>query len=94
MPTLLMVSEPTSGGLLVRGVACLNSFKTYLKGTVGLGCNLFKWFPILPTGDCGPRVQPVYTVSKPTYCWSGMPPDLTVSEPFQECNIAKAVFIV
>ena len=61
-----MVSEPTSRELFARAAAC---FPTYLKVTlvtVDLGCRLLMLFLILLTGECRSRVQPVYTVSKPT----------------------------
>ena len=53
MPPLLMVSEPTSGGLLVRGVACLNSFKTNLKG-LAWGATCLYGFLFYLQGTVGP----------------------------------------
>ena len=58
--------KPSSRKLSFSVAACFKGFCTYLPGTVGQGCNLFKWIPSLPPGDCQPVVQPVYMVSQPT----------------------------
>ena len=85
MQPLLMVSEPTSGGLLVRGVACLYSFKTYLKGDCWPGEQ-----PVYMVSDSTYRGL----LAQGAACLHGFKTylllvwvrkDLTVSEPFQEC---------
>ena len=63
---VVMVSEPTSRGLLARVAACVYSIQTYLQDTVSLGCSLFTQFPNLPPGDCWQGLQPVFIASKPT----------------------------
>ena len=47
---VLVVSEPNFGALWGRGAGCLSGIVTYLWGTVGQGCRLFKRCPNLPPG--------------------------------------------
>ena len=45
------VSEPTSLALWGRGAGCLCGVRTYLPGTVGQWCRLFKRCQNLPPGS-------------------------------------------
>ena len=45
--------------LVCRGAGWLSGVGTSLRGTVGLGCRLFKWCWKLPPGHCGAGVQAV-----------------------------------
>ena len=47
------VSEPTSVALLGTGAGCFSGVGTYLPGTVGRRCRLFKRYRNLPAGHCG-----------------------------------------
>ena len=51
------MSEHTSRALWCRGAGCLSGVGTYLPGTVGQGCRLFKQCQNLPPGHCGAGVQ-------------------------------------
>ena len=60
------VSEPTSWALWGTGTGCLRGDETYLPGTVGQMCRLFKRCLNIPPGHCGSGVQAVLAVSEPT----------------------------
>ena len=53
------VSESTSQALWGRGADCLSRVGTYLLGTVGQGCRLFKQCQNLPLRHYGAGVQTV-----------------------------------
>ena len=53
------VSEPTSQALCCRGAVFLIGVGTYLLGTVGQRCRLFKPCWNLPPMHCGAQVQAV-----------------------------------
>ena len=46
------VSEPTCQSLCYSGAGCLSGVRTYLPGTVLLGCSLFKRCQNLSAGHC------------------------------------------
>ena len=46
------VYEPTCWALCCRGAGCLSGVRTYLAGTVLLGCSLLKRCTNLPAGHC------------------------------------------
>ena len=52
--------------LVCRGAGWLSGLETFLLGTVGLGCRLFKCCSKLPPRHCGAGVQAVKAVSEPT----------------------------
>ena len=54
-----VLSEPTSQAMWGRGAGCLSTVRTYLPGTVGHGCRLFKGRKNLPPGHCGAGVHAV-----------------------------------
>ena len=60
------VSEPTSRSLCGRGAGCLRGLRTFLPGTVGQRCRLFKLCQNLSPGHCEAGVQAVLEVSEPT----------------------------
>ena len=53
------VSEPSSRALLGRAANCKTGVGTFLLGTVGKGCRLFKRCQNLPPGHSGAGVQAV-----------------------------------
>ena len=58
-----MMSEPTSQELCGRGARCLRGLRTYLPGTVGQRCRLFKRCQNLFPGHCGEGVQAIEAMS-------------------------------
>ena len=66
MPALHALSEPTAQALCGRDVGCLTGVRTYLLGTVGQGCRLFKRCQNLTPEHCGAGVRVVKAVSEPT----------------------------
>ena len=62
----LKVSEPTSRTPWVRGAGCIISVGTYLWGTVGHGCKLFKQYQNLPPRHFVAGVKAVLAMSDPT----------------------------
>ena len=66
-----MLSEPTSQALWGSGAGCLSGVRTYLPGTVGQGCKLFKCYRNLPPRHCGAGLQAVSAVVEPTSRHSG-----------------------
>ena len=54
-----VVLGPTSRALWGRCAGCLSGVETYLQGTVGQLCRLFKWCWNLPPGHRGAGVQAV-----------------------------------
>ena len=61
------VLVPTSRALWARGAGSLSGDGTYLPGTVGQGCRLFKWCQKLPPRHCGAGMQAL------KQCWN-LPP--------------------
>ena len=59
MQAVLGVSELTSWTLWGRGAGCFSSVGTYLPGTVGQGCKMYKWFWYLSPRHYGTGVQAV-----------------------------------
>ena len=55
----LSVVKSTSGAMLVRVAGCLRVVGTYLPGSVGQRCRLYKRFWNLPPGLSGAGVQAV-----------------------------------
>ena len=65
--------EPAARALLGRGASCLNDVGTYLLGTVGQGCRLFKWYRIylLCTVEQVCRLFKGYGNIPPGHCKAG-----------------------
>ena len=60
------VLETTCPALCNSGAGCLSGVRTYLPGTVLLGCRLFKWCGNLPAGHCVTVVKAVLAMSEST----------------------------
>ena len=71
---VLVVSEPTPRALWGRGAGCLSLVGTYIPGTVGQWCRLFKQCWNLPLGHCGAGCRLFYWNQNlpPKHCWAGM----------------------
>ena len=54
-----VVTEHASQALWGKGASCISGVRTYLPGTVGQMCKLFKWCLIIPPRHCGAGVQAV-----------------------------------
>ena len=61
-----MVSEHISQALCGWDAGCLSGLKTYLPGTLGQGCRLFKPCQNLGPRQCGAGVQAIQAVSEPS----------------------------
>ena len=61
-----MVSEPTSQARCGWDAGCLSGLKTYLPGTLGNRCRLFKPCQYLGPRQCGAGMQAVQAVSEPS----------------------------
>ena len=67
MKHVYTVSQPNSRRLFAGAQAVCTVSEHTSRGLFAMAAVCFPTYPKMTPGDCGPQMQPVYTVSNPTY---------------------------